>query len=49
MIKSYINQAFINEEKIKGEITNSYSQSIQYLKEIDNINQILNESFISKD
>ena len=43
-----LNEAFLNEEKIKEEVTSSSAENIEYAEEINNLNNLLNESLVWK-
>ena len=43
-----LNQAFLNEEKLKEEVANSSTENIEYTEEINNLNKLLNESLVLK-
>ena len=41
-----LNEAFLNEEKLKEEVANSSVENIEYTEEINNLNKLLNESLV---
>ena len=43
-----LNEAFLNEEKLKEEVANSSGENIEYVEEINNLNKLLNESLVWK-
>ena len=43
-----LNESPLNKEKLKDEIKNSFLQSIEYQKEIDHLNKLIDESLIWK-
>ena len=43
-----LNEAFLNEEKIKEEVASSSAENIEYAEEINNLNNLLNESLVWK-
>ena len=43
-----LNEAFLNEEKLKEEVANSSTEIIEYVEEINNLNKLLNESLVWK-
>ena len=43
-----LNEAFLNEEKLKEEVANSSAENIDYTEEINNLNKLLNESLVWK-
>ena len=43
-----LNQAFLDEEKLKEEVANSSTENIEYTEEINNLNKLLNESLVWK-
>ena len=43
-----LNEAFLNEEKLKEEVANSSGENIEYAEEINNLNKLLNESLVWK-
>ena len=43
-----LNEAFLNEEKLKEEVENSSVENIEYTEEVNNLNKLLNESLVWK-
>ena len=43
-----LNEAFLNEEKLKEEVSNSAAENIEYAEEINNLNKLLSESLVWK-
>ena len=43
-----LNEAFLNEEKLKEEVANSSAENIEYTEEINNLNKLLNKSLVWK-
>ena len=43
-----LNEAFLNEEKLKEEVANSSGENTEYAEEIDILNKLLNESLVWK-
>ena len=43
-----LNEAFLNEERLKDEVEKSSAENIEYAVEINNLNKILNESLVWK-
>ena len=43
-----LNEAFLNEEKLKEEVANSSAENIEYTEETNYLNKLLNESLVWK-
>ena len=43
-----LNEAFLNEEKLKEEVANSSGENTEYAEEINILNKLLNESLVWK-